>query len=80
MLESLTCFHGNLPHVAKAIVTAGLKWAPDMWPTEYTMTMTASPHTTQMPGKVIIPLLRFIVTEAHPAKIRKYVPNISARI
>lgn len=76
-----TCFHGNLLQVAKATVTAGLKWAPEMCPTEYTMTMTTSPHTIDMPGKVMVPpLLKFTATEPHPANIRKYVPNISAMI
>lgn len=29
-----TCFHGKRLQVAKEIVTAGLKWAPEMWPRE----------------------------------------------
>ncbi|MQL98253.1 hypothetical protein Taro_030965, partial [Colocasia esculenta] len=36
------------------------------------MTMTTSPQTMHMPGKVMVPLqLRLTVTEAHPAKMRK---------
>lgn len=66
-----TCRHGNLPHVAKAMVTAGLKWAPETWPREYTMAMTTSPHAKHMPGNVTMPVLRFTATEPHPANIIK---------
>uniref|UniRef100_A0A0A9B2E7 Nip1a n=1 Tax=Arundo donax TaxID=35708 RepID=A0A0A9B2E7_ARUDO len=64
--------HGKRPQVANAKVTAGLKCAPEMWPTAYTITMTASPHTMATPGNVICPFwLALIVTAPHPAKMRK---------
>jgi hypothetical protein len=70
-MQRQTSFHGNLPQVAKAIETAGLKCAPEMWPTEYTMTMTTRPHTMHIPGNVMTPVLKFTVTDAHPANITK---------
>ena len=67
-----TCFQGNRPQVANATETAGFRCAPEMWPTEYTITITASPHTMQMPGNVTVPpVRRFTATAAHPAKMRK---------
>ena len=34
VLQAPTCLQGKRPQVAKASVTAGLKCAPEMWPTE----------------------------------------------
>ena len=35
-----TSLHGNLPVTANAIVTAGLMWLPDTWPSAYTVATT----------------------------------------
>lgn len=74
----LACLKGKCRNIAKVIVTAGLKWAPEMCPTEYTITITINPHTTETPGNEIEPYILFTATEPQPAKITKYVPITSA--
>lgn len=58
-------------------MTAGLKWPPETWPTEYIATVTAKPETIAMP---IIVIGNFSFTRAapQPANIRMYVPTNSA--
>ena len=66
--------------MAKPTVTAGFMCAPEMWPTVYTMTMTAIPHTTVIPGNVTTPCFSpFTTMAAMPANSKKNVENNSAR-
>ena len=42
----MTCFQGKCFMAAKATVTAGLRWAPEMWPVEKIMMDTVRPVAT----------------------------------
>lgn len=70
--------HGKRPATAKPRVTAGLRCAPETWPTAYTIAMTAAPHATATPGNVTAPFFSSTVMAPSPANIRKNVAKNSA--
>jgi hypothetical protein len=64
--------HGKRLQLAKAMVTAGLKWAPETWPTEQIITITVKPQVMAMPGSITTPsIVWFTTTTAQPANMRK---------
>jgi len=58
-------------------VTAGLKWPPETWPTEYVATVRPRPETIAMPT-IVRGNFSFTRAAPHPANIRMYVPTTSA--
>ena len=72
----------KLPIAASAIVSAGLKWAPDEDPKINAGTSTASPHANVIctaPAPFIPDLSRFtFATTPSPSKIKSIVPINSA--
>src|SRR5450631_1505462 len=43
--------HSNRLATARPMVTAGLKWAPETWPTAYAIVITVSPKASATPRK-----------------------------
>ena len=68
-----TLDHGRCRPIAKAIETAGLKWAPEMWPSAYTMTAMTRPKAsaTDVGGSPF-------AIAPQPKKTRAKVPRNSA--
>lgn len=63
-----------------AIVTAGLMWQPERWPSAKIIAMTMRPKEMPMPTPVTAPpLAAFTATEPGPAKTSAKVPRASAR-
>lgn len=74
-----TCFHGKCFRAAKAMVTAGLRWAPDMWPVEKMIIMTIRPVATATTVRVVGSLVfGFIMAMAAAKNMRSRVPMNSA--
>lgn len=74
-----TCFHGKCLRAAKAIVTDGLRWAPEMWPVDIITIITARPVEAASPRSVSEPcVFWFTMAVAVPAKISMRVPTNSA--
>lgn len=64
---------------ANAMVTAGLRWAPDMCPVDSITIITASPVEAARPIRVSLPcVFWFTMAVAVPAKISMSVPMNSA--
>lgn len=77
--SSLTCFHEKCFSAAKAMVTEGLRWAPEMWPVERMTIMTARPVEAARPSKDSDPcVFWFTIAVAVPANISMKVPKNSA--
>lgn len=75
----LTYIRGNLPVIAKAIDTAGLKWAPEICPSVYIRAIKDKPHTIAIP-KIVKDWSLSTSADPHPANIKIYVPRSSAII
>ena len=61
------------------MVTAGLMWHPEMWPTAKIIAMTISPNDIPTPTLETPPPLRTLTAAAPgPAKTSANVPNASA--
>ena len=79
-----TSLHGNLPVLAKAIVTAGLMWLPDTWPSAYTVATTTIAKANEiMPRSAIVngesPLTMSVAgTDPTPMNTSSAVPSSSA--
>jgi len=77
--EIYTCFHGKCFRAAKAMVRAGLRWAPVICPVERMITITARPDEAAQPRRVSEPcVFWFKMAVAVPAKISMKVPMNSA--
>ena len=76
-----TCFHGKCFRAAKAMVRAGLRWAPEICPVERMTTITARPDDAAQPRRLSEPcVFWFTMAVAVPAKISMRVPTNSAPI
>lgn len=74
-----TCTQGKWRSVAKAMVSEGFRWAPEMWPVERMTIMTASPAHAALPIRVSAPLyFWFTIGAAVAPKMRMKVPTNSA--
>lgn len=74
-----TCFQGKCLRAAKPIVTAGLRWAPEMWPVDRITIITARPVEAASPINVSEPcVFWFTMAVAVPANISIRVPINSA--
>lgn len=76
-LHCCTCLHGNFADAARAMVTAGLKWAPETRPNVYIITIKTKPHAIATPTRVTW-YLWSIIQDAHPTNIITKVPRSSA--
>lgn len=75
----ITFLHGKCLRAAKAMVIAGLRWAPEMWPVERITIMTASPVEAARPIRVSVPcVFWFTMAVAVPANMSMKVPMNSA--
>ena len=78
-----TCDQGKLPMAARPMVTAGLRCAPLIRPTEYTANATATPHPKVITIQPLFwPLVRLRTTFAttpSPSRTSSIVPIASAR-
>ena len=75
----VTCFHGKCFRAAKAMVTAGLRCAPEMCPVERMTIITARPVEAAQPRRVSEPFVFwFTMAVAVPANINMKVPTNSA--
>src|SRR5919107_4118018 len=74
----MTSASGSCPVTAKAMVTAGLMWAPENWPTQYTAMATAIAHPKVMTIQPEFSALEFLsnppATTPSPRMIRIIVP------
>lgn len=75
---SQTCIQGKCRYVANARVTAGFMCAPEIWPTEYIMTVTMRPPATDCPNWEIREGLAALIPAApHVTNTSKNVAIIS---
>jgi hypothetical protein len=74
-----TCSHGKWRSAAKAMVSDGLRWAPEMCPVDRMMVVTASPAHAAFPnGEIAPPYFWFTIGAAVAKKMRMNVPTNSA--
>lgn len=80
-LEKLcTLDHGKWPKVAKAIVTAGLTCAQEIWPIEKMTTTTVNPAVAAYSRRPTSPLLSWVhAMIPHTQNIKMKVPTSSAK-
>ena len=68
------------PAAASPTVTAGLRWQPEMWPTEYAIVTTVKPNASETPSSPIPTSGNpdAITAEPQPANVSQNVPIASA--
>lgn len=69
-----TWTHGKCRSAAKAIVSAGFRWAPEMWPVDRITIITASPEHAAFPISVSAPLYFWLTMGPAVA------PNINIKV
>src|SRR5579871_4724677 len=74
-----TRFHGKSPRAANAMLTAGLRWAPEVAPMNRMMAITMRPGATTSPaGLRWLPVAALTTGPPAAASTRRNVPNASA--
>ena len=73
-----TNLHGNRRVTAAAMLTAGLRWAPEMPPNVATMTATTRPKLSAMPVASGAPRTSWATMAPHPTSTSAKVPTNSA--